>query len=294
MLHRTVFALLLAFIGNAGLAEAQHPVDVERKAASGDYLGALTAFDQLPRRQVTLSAQLAAARSAWALSLSARARELIDRALQDSTLQGRRRVQALFSRAAIEYQDHAYQVAILFAERAYDAAEPGPLRARILSLWGESLYALNSYGAAEERYAAAIAEAAAEDLPDLHYLRGRTLMRLGRGKDAIASFEQVPLGHDRTPQALRALAQLSLDEGRYEAVSFWLQHGREHYPQQFLDSWVDYALLVAALRRGAHDEAGAVLRDAQGRLPASDPWLTLASAAFERSKWVVNEQRAHS
>jgi tetratricopeptide (TPR) repeat protein len=267
-------------------AAAQHPIDVQRKVMKGSYLDALALYDKMPRRQVTTEATVAAGKAAWALSLPERAIEEFERALQDKNLGAVERARLALSRGIIEYQEGRYQVAILYAEKAIgNLAKESPLQAKAWLLWGESLARLNSFGAAEHKYQKALAASLPAERPDVHFLLGVCQMRLGRPNDARDNFERVPLQHARTSMAIRNLAAISLDEKRFRQAEFWLKKGRAEYPDNFLDSWVDYALLRAAAEAKDLDAVKAIQSDAQKKYPPSDQWLTLLNAAAESFAW---------
>ena len=276
-------------------ASAQHPIDVQRKTADGDYIGALALYDRMPRRQVTTPAVIAAGKAAWALSLPERAMAEFDQALQDKELSGGERARLLLSRGAIEFQEGRSQVAILYAERALQLLrEPSSLQAKAWLLWGESLSQLKSYGAAEDKYQKALSASLPAERPEVHYLLGVCQMKLGRLSEARQNFEQVPLEHPRTPETLRSLAELSLQEGRHAQAIFWLNKGRKDYPDQFLDCWVDYTLLRAAAQMNDAKQVRRLQEEAQNKYPPSDHWLTLLNAAAESFNWqAVQSMGAH-
>ncbi len=283
--------LLISLLMCASTSMAQHPVEVQRLAASGDFYVALTTYERMPKRIATTESIVAAARSAWGLGLATRAQEEFDRALRDEKMPDEEKARVFLSKGIIEYQEGRYQVAVLHAERAtalIDGIQPkeaSPLRAKALLLWGDSLSRLGSHGDAEARYVRALDDAAIDDVPQIHYSLGLCRRTLGKYEEARKDFEAVPLGHELTPDAIRNLAMLALDAGNLQSADFWLKKGRTDYADSFLDSWVDYAMVRVAI--GSNDVAGVrILREAAERkYPPSDQWLTLLQAASESYEW---------
>ncbi len=269
-------------------ANAQHPIDIERGAAQGEYLKALADYDKMPKRIATSASSLAAAKSAWALSLPERATLEFDALLKDKTLNVSQRAQIFLSRGIIEYQEGRPQVAILYAEKAErncEAAVSCGLKPKIRLLWGESLAELGSYGAAETKLIEAREGAGVQDKIEIAYRLGMCRLRLGKLADARGDFEQIPLNHERTPEAIRYLASIALDSGAYANAGFWLAKGRDEYPDSFLDSWVDYALLQVAVNTQDKKAVREIRVAATKKYPPSDPWFTLLDASAEAFEW---------
>lgn len=277
---------ILALGGLASAAFAQHPIDVEQAAAHGEYLEALTDYDRMPKRISTTDATVAAAKSAWALSLPTRAITEFETALQDKKLAPGVRTQILLSRGIIEYQEGRYQVSNLYAEKALvSCAVNCAERAKILLLWGEGLAQMGSNGAAETKYLEALNNATPEESPEIAFRLGVCRLRLGKTDDARASFERVPLKNERTPDAIRYLATTSLEQAEYSNASFWLKKGRAEYSDNFLDSWVDYALLQIAVHDRSKKDVREIREAANKKYPPSDPWITLMNASAEAFEW---------
>ena len=267
-------------------ASAQHAIDIQRETAQGEYLRALVMFDRMPKRQLTPDAVLAAARSAWALGLSSRAAEELERVVREGGLSAEEEAKAILSRGVIEYQEGRYQVAALFAERAVARAAGNPgLQSRGYLLWGESLYALSSFAQAEKMYLEASSRTTDAENPELRFLLATCQRTLGKYSEARANLEQIPVTSERAPQAMRALAELALESGEFDIARFWLQRGRSDFPDNFLDSWVDYALMAAAIHGNDSVEVRALREAANTRYPPSDQWLTLLNAAAEAFEW---------
>ena len=56
-------------------------------------------------------------------------------------------------------------------------------------------------------------------------------MKLGDLKAAQASFEQIPLDHERASTSIRHLAQIAFDTENIEHAGFWLSRGRSDFPE---------------------------------------------------------------
>lgn len=278
--------LAAALFMSCSAAMAEHPIEVQRLAARGDYLKALSTYDAIPQRKRTSYSTIAAARSAWALGLTKRASEEFDRALSEDSLEPVDKGRVLLSRAIIEYQEGRHPTAVLFAERSSrELQEPSVLRAKVWLLWGQALNKMDAYPVAEEKLARALEEASVEDLGTIHYEIGLVKEALGKIQEAREHFEKVPLEHEKTPLAMRHLATLSLQDGKYEDAMFWLEKGRKDFRDNFLDSWVDYAQIEAAIGLDNVDKVRSIRAEAEKQYPPSDKWFSLLEAAAEGYEW---------
>lgn len=267
-------------------AFAQHPIEVQRKAAQGDYYQALLTYEKMPKRKVTTEAIISAAKSAWALGLAERAIDEFDRALTDQTLDQATRAKLYLSRGIIDFQEQRLEVAVLYAKRALELLnDPSPLRARAWLLWAQALAEQGEYGAAAQQYSKALEEADPALHSEIHYLIGVAYFRLGQRSDAQMHFEQIPVDHERTPEALRYLAEIAMQDGNYPTAAFWLKKGKREFPDRFLDSWVDYALLQVAISKKDQQAVEVIRSEAEKKYPPSDFWLNLMNAAAESFAW---------
>ena len=175
---------------------------------------------------------------------------------------------------------------MLFAEKVINILpEASPLRGKAWLLWGEALSRLHSYGAAEHKYLKALEETPAVEQPSVYYVLGLAQLKLGKLREARGSFEMVPLDHDYTAQAMRRLAEISLAEQKFDQAAFWLAKGQHDYPDSFLDSWVDYALLQVAVSKNDEKQVAVLQEAAQKKYAPSDAWLTLLNGAAEEYRW---------
>jgi tetratricopeptide (TPR) repeat protein len=280
------YSLLVLTLLTARVADAQHPVDVQRLAAEGDYFKALAVYELLPSRQLDQDTYVSAAKSAWALGLTKQASALFDTVLRKQGLSDDDRARLTLSRAAIEHQEERYQEAALFAEKAAGyIVEKAPLRGRALLLLGQSLLRLGAYASAEEKLLEAFADAAPSDRPDVAFSLGTVQLKLGKLAEAERAFKAIPTDHLRAASAVRLLAVISLQSEQGDRARFWIERGKSNYSEGFLDSWGDYGLATVALKADNIAEARAVVEKAEKRYPPSDGWLILMQAALEQAEW---------
>jgi tetratricopeptide (TPR) repeat protein len=284
--YKVTLAALLCTAVSAEVAIAQHGVDVQRLSAREEHLDALETYSKLPKRQRTNEATIASARSAWALSLPDLAIERFEMILADRRVPESERARVLLSHAIIDFQEERYQLSLQYVREALKLLkEPSPLRGRLWLLSGENSYQLGQYGPASEAYTNAANEAEEEYQADIHYRLGLTGLRLGNKADAASNFERVPLGSERAPGSLRHLTQIALELGEYEKAELWLTTGRREFPENFIDSWVDYALVQVAIHQDDAEKVKSLLATAESKYPPSDEWLTLLHAAAEAYQW---------
>lgn len=273
------------------IASAQHPIEVQRLYSQGEYMQALVAFEQLPDRRTTTSTRISAGKSAWALGIPGQATEQLDIALRDKNLDGRTRADVILSRGIIEFQEGRFAESALYAEKAISLLKtPSPLRGRAFLLWGEGLARMKAYGAAHEKFGRAMRESSEDDLPEMSYQDGSVLLRLGQLEKARTAFERIPLNHDRAPGTVRRLALIALELENWESARFWLEKGRAEFPDLFIDSWVDYAVVTVCLALNEPMNAKRALVKAKAQFAPSDPWVLLADSAYESGLWNMRAQ----
>ncbi|MCB9030573.1 MAG: tetratricopeptide repeat protein [Deltaproteobacteria bacterium] len=287
---RLVF-FLAAYIAVIPLTgAAQHPIEVQRFAAKKDFLSALTTYGKMSSRKITPAAAVAAGKSAWALGLPQIALKEFDRALLLSDVSGglthAEKSRVLFSQSIIEFQEGEYAASAVQAQKALELInEDGPLKGQILMLLGDALFFLEQYKNAEEKYESSAKMINSENDGDLYYSLGRCQLRMGKLQESKHSFQQIPLHHEKSPAAIRALAQIAFESNKFEEVVFWLRKGREEYKDSFLDSWVDYALARSFIALNEFEEARKVGEFAENRYPPSDSWYVLLEAMLEAFEW---------
>jgi len=291
--HRAILSVLLltAPLALSSVAVAEHPVDVQRLSAEGEHFKALEMYEKLPDRRLGDDTHIAAAKSAWALGLTKKACELFDSVLRGSSLDNDERARLTLSRGIIEFQEGRYQESALFAEKAASyLPDRSPLRGRALLLWGQGLYKAQAYATAEEKLWRALAESAPEDRPDVSLSLGMTQIKLGKLSDAERALKAIPTDDQNAAEAIRLLAEISLQSGKGDRARFWIDKGKADYSESFLDSWTDYGLTKAALKSGDIEKARKATQEATRRLPPSDPWLILTQASLEQAEWARTDK----
>ncbi|MCB0318484.1 MAG: tetratricopeptide repeat protein [Bdellovibrionales bacterium] len=271
---------------------AQHPVEIQKKTAEGDHYRALVDFEKLPKRRRTVDARLAAAKSAWALGLVDRAAKEYDSLLRENQLSGDEVAKILISRGIIELQENRPEVAIVYADKAVKKlAQASPLRSRAWMLWGEALYDSKAYGSACQKYTKALDEALPPEKPEIEFSIGKCERQLGKYKEAINHFQRIPIYHQKTPEAVKNLAHVSLELKEYDQAAFWLAKGKQEFPSSFLDSWVDYALMQIAIHQNDSEQVKNLREQAKEKYPPSDAWFALLEAAAEAYEWAEEVEK---
>jgi Tfp pilus assembly protein PilF len=138
-----------------------------------------------------------------------------------------------------------------------------------------------------EKYRKALNETSEDFVPEVNFLIGRCLVKLGRYADAQAYLEAVPVNNDRTPDAVRLLATSAIETGNFVDAEFWLKRGQEQYSEEFLDSWVDYALIKVAASKGDLAQMKEIQAKTLQKFPPSDHWVNLLNAAVEGYEWQI-------
>lgn len=282
---KTLLFIAILMMG-AHPCNAQHPIDIQRMTADGEYYAALNAFLELPKRRITTETTLAAAKAAWGLSLPVQAVSYFESALADQNLTNTDRARINLARGIIDFQEERFQVAAVYAEKVVSLLPTAaPLRGRAWELWADSLAKQNLYGPAEAKYQLAVKELEADALPAVSFRLGLCRNSLGKYDLARQAFEQVPLNHPLAAEAVLHLALIALELQRFDQAHFWLQTGRKRFPESFLDSWVDYEQIRIAIHNQDEKSLQELLEQAEERHPPSDYWLTLAQSAAVAYQW---------
>jgi tetratricopeptide (TPR) repeat protein len=269
-------------------AYAEYPIEVERLNAEGRHLQALVVLEKIPVRVRTAQTLIAAGKSAWALGLVNHAANFFQDALKfpEQTISQEDRARVNLMRGVIEYQEHRLDTAVLYAEESLKSATeiPGLLNAVHLLL-GDIATAKNDYQVAQRHYEQALQDVAPSEKGEVEYRLGNALASQHQHEAAIAAYQRVPVDSVKAPEAIRSIAKLEFDAGKYEDVKFWLTKGRVDYPDKFLDSWVDYVLVESALKLHDIEAADEVAVRARASFPPSEGWMVLLEGTLEKAKW---------
>lgn len=276
----SAIAIFLCLPGRVG---AEHPHDVIVREADQRHFEALTLFRELPERQRGVDTYLAAARSAWALSLPEVASALFMTASQrvdadDHQLQGRVRL----SLATIAVQEGKYADAERIANDTLEMAGDTPsLRGGSRFVLGASAFFRSRFGDAITFLEKALPELTADKKDEARLLLGRSYMRMGDYASQVAHLEEISLDSAWAPDAIRFLAASAQANKDLAKAETWLEKGRSTFPDRFYDSWVDYVLMQSVLNNASADEVVAKIQDLERKYPASDPWVGILQAGME-------------
>jgi tetratricopeptide (TPR) repeat protein len=122
---------------------------VPELSGRGEHFGALSSWSKLGDNH-SVADQLAAARSAWALGLVAKARSLWENVLANEEFQGPERARTVLARAILELQEKQYEKARAISERAAREFERSPLRAQFWLVIAEALKGQGALSLAED------------------------------------------------------------------------------------------------------------------------------------------------
>jgi tetratricopeptide (TPR) repeat protein len=222
------------------------------------------------------------------LGLANQAASYFDEALRfpEQTISQEDRARVNLMRGVIEYQEHRLDTAVIYAQESLKSAEeiPGLLNAVHLLL-GDIASAKNDYKIAQAHYEQALQDVAPSEKGEVEYRLGNILASQHQDEAAIAAYQRVPVDSVKAPEAIRSIAKLEFDSGKFNDVKFWLNKGRTDYPDRFLDSWVDYVLVESALRLHDIESADEVAVRARASFPPSEGWMVLLEGSLEKAKW---------
>lgn len=266
---------------------ADSPTTIEKLSSQGEFYKAMVSFEQLSKRARTPKALIAAGKSAWALSLPKLAVERLEEALLVADREGyqipnQERARVIFYRAIIEFQEDNFNSAYAYSGRSLELLDaPSNLRGKVLLLQGESLVRQGQCGPAERILEQSYIEIGNSEKPNAAIVLAKCQIALARYESAENTLISIPADHERAGEGIRLMAELYLDQKRDREAGEWLLKGRELFPEQFLDSWVDYGLVRAAVDLFDKDLVAQRQKDAIARHPASDYWVTLLDAIAE-------------
>jgi tetratricopeptide (TPR) repeat protein len=286
MLFRCSYIIALA-AALCQQAAAEHPIQIERLTADKKHFEAVIASGRVPVTQMTYNASMALAKSLWALGLVDQSEAHFDELLTSGHVKSDKTEQAriYLAKGIIELQEGRFQVAAMQAEKAFQRLEQSPLRGEVLYLWAEALSHQELYGAALPKYTQALLEADPRSKDEMLFRTGQCERLLGKNAEAREHLEQVSLESIDGARALRALAEIEVTDKQFEKGAFWATKGRELFADDFLDAWVDYALVLGAISKGDDVEVKRLMEQANNRYPPSEQWLVVLNATAESFLW---------
>ncbi len=289
MFTRALFIAVLIFVADPVLGEerfeAMHET-VSRLSKAGRHFDALVRYYNTPKSDWGVTEKTAAARSAWALGLVDRSREIFDDLFSEAESSDTAHSRIVLARAIMELQESNFESARAYAERGVSELSESELRSQFWLLIGEALRGEKAMSQAETYYEKASREGSAEARGEALFLLASSQIRSGRLDDARYSLAEITTSSRFSAQAVRRLAEIDLKQKDYESVIMWIEEGREMYPSEFEDAWSSYAEVVAlvALSRGA--QARTALNEFKARHTELNGWYQLAEASLLASELV--------
>lgn len=280
-----ITALLnLIFVSNS---LAEHPINVQKNAINKEYYKAMVSFEKLPKQKLNKDVLLSAAQSAWALSLPDTAIELFDKILEDNTSSTSQKAKIYLYKGIIDFQEGKFTTSQVFAEKALSLLDEksNALKASALKLLGDSFFKQKLYGKAKTKYTKALKIATSQELSAIYLQRGMASFYLGSFDDALKDLQKVSLDNEDATLAVRLLMKILLEKKEYKKLKKWIEVANTEFPNEFIDSWIDYAKVKIAISENDKKAAKNILMQAKEKFPESDSWINLASAALETYLW---------
>lgn len=266
---------------------AEHPINVQKNAINKEYYKAMVSFERLPRQKLNKEVLLSAAQSAWALSLPDTAIELFDKILDDKNISNKEKAKIYLYKGIIDFQEGKYSISQIFAKKALsfsnDISES--LKSAALKLLGDSYFKLKLYGEAKREYIEALKYADNNQQPSIYLQKGMAEFYLGSFDEAQKDLQKVSMDNEDAPLAIKLLMKILLEKKDYQKLKKWIEVLNIEFPDQFIDSWIDYAKVKVAISEDNKREALKVLEFAKDKYPESDSWINLARASLETYLW---------
>lgn len=284
---KLLFFILLLLV-NPSISFSEHPIDVQKNAHNKEYYKAMISFEKLPKQKANKDVLLSAAQSAWALSLPDTATTLFDKVLNDEKLTKDEKSKIYLYKGIIEFQEEKYSTSKIFAEKSLMLASKDEFKSPAHKLLGDSLFKLKRYSKAKEQYLNALDFSSDEEKSNINYQLGVTCFYLGDFESSKNYFSKVSLDNEDSPFAIRLLIKIALEESNYPALKKWLNVATSEFPDEFLDSYIEYAKIKLAIYEKNKQVANKTLQEAKEKFPQSDPWINLAMASYEAFLWERN------
>lgn len=266
---------------------AEHPINVQKNAINKEYYKAMVSFERLPRQKLNKEVLLSAAQSAWALSLPDTAIELFDKILDDKNISNKEKAKIYLYKGIIDFQEGKYSISQIFAKKALsfsnDISES--LKSAALKLLGDSYFKLKLYGEAKREYIEALKYADNNQQPSIYLQKGMAEFYLGSFDESQKDLQKVSMDNEDAPLAIKLLMKILLEKKDYQKLKKWIEVLNIEFPDEFIDSWIDYAKVKVAISEDNKREALKVLEFAKDKYPESDSWINLARASLETYLW---------
>ena len=266
---------------------AEHPINVQKNAINKEYYKAMVSFERLPRQKLNKEVLLSAAQSAWALSLPDTAIELFDKILDDKNISNKEKAKIYLYKGIIDFQEGKYSTSQIFAKKALsfsnDISES--LKSAALKLLGDSYFKLKLYGEAKREYVKALKYADNNQQPSIYLQKGMAEFYLGSFDEAQKDLQKVSMDNEDAHIAIKLLMKILLEKKDYQKLKKWIEVLNTEFPNEFIDSWIDYAKVKVAISEDNKREALKVLEFAKDKYPESDSWINLARASLETYLW---------
>ena len=159
------------------------------------------------------------------------------------------------------------------------------LKSAALKLLGDSYFKLKLYGEAKREYIEALKYADNNQQPSIYLQKGMAEFYLGSFDEAQKDLQKVSMDNEDAPLAIKLLMKILLEKKDYQKLKKWIEVLNIEFPDEFIDSWIDYAKVKVAISEDNKREALKVLEFAKDKYPESDSWINLARASLETYLW---------
>lgn len=227
---------------------------------------------------------IAAAKSAWALSLISHARKYWDLALSHKDCVGTERARVLLARGLMEFQERNFEQARSIAEEGTSYINESELRGELWLLIGESLRAQELFSLSETYLDKAVSESTGHRKQEAILSLAAVKKQLGKTDDARNTLTKVELSSQVTVKALTELVHIDAQKNNAQGVRTWIQEGRKSFPSEFSSSQIGFQHVRAMLSDGLLDDAEKEIQKVSREVHADDVWLQLSRSLVEEYK----------
>ena len=271
--------------GDVALDDIREPslLTIKELTEQGKYFDAVMRTEE-DHSYKPLGEIVAAAKSAWALSLIASARKYWDQALAHRDCSGAERARVLLARGLMEFQERNYEESRSLAEEGASNIPQSELRGELWLLIGESLRSQELYSISESYFEKASLEAGSERKQEALLSLAQVQKQLGKLQEARSTLTKVELNSNITPKALNELVSIDAKSNNAQGVRTWISEGRKTFPSEFNTSESSYNQVRAMLADGQVEDAEKELSKLIKEVHEDDVWLQLSKALVEEFK----------